>query len=217
MAINPWEALMYAIRCAHIVGSTKGAAVTIDDTVRLADDKGAMTLYCARERINGASHYTITKDENEFSKQVYWLPWKEGKNETATIELLDRSGAEFFLTSSMSGCHFVGCDSVVMHTAPGFAKMPIDDPVDAALDSINVLSDRLGRFGFSTDNTFILSPSTGNVAAKSTSNYGNSGGTLNPIPRALVMGWKLDKQWFFAYQDLTIDTNEHAKWKKLRG
>ena len=64
---------------------------------------------------------TMPHGGRSFRHQVYWLPWSH--NEAVGLNTLDDSNADMFLTSGFSGCHFVSCDGVLMHTAAGYAAV----------------------------------------------------------------------------------------------
>jgi hypothetical protein len=49
--------------------------------------------------------------------KVYWLPWVSGQVTRATMQELDASGADYFVTTKFSGCRFVVTSAEVMHVA----------------------------------------------------------------------------------------------------
>jgi hypothetical protein len=208
---------MYAIRSAHICGDTKGAAVNLSGAIDTtsAPRRGVYDFRCQRSSGGADNIYTISADGSGPTARVYWLPW--GQNETVQIRTLDREGAAFFLTSGMSGCHFVGCDGVVMHTAAGYTRAVQRGrhPADLAVEEMAEMAD---DFGFDADRKYVLSPNTPSQSGAATALYGASGDTSFGAPRAIVMGWKspVTMQWFFAYQDLTVNTKKYARWSPLR-
>lgn len=217
MSINPWDALMYAIRSAHICGDTKGAVVNMSGAIDTtnAPSRGVYDFRCQRSSGGANNIYTISADGSGPAAKVYWLPW--GQNETVQIRTLDKEGAAFFLTSGMSGCHFVGCEGVVMHTAAGWdrAVRKNRNPADLAVEDMSEMAE---DFGFDADRRYVLSPNTASRYGAATALYGASGDRKYGPPRAIVMGWKSPdtRQWFFAYQDLTVNTRKYALWSPLR-
>ncbi|XEY16672.1 hypothetical protein ABMY26_09325 [Azospirillum sp. HJ39] len=211
MAINPWTAIGYAIRSAHIVGDTKGAAVRLDNSIAEDETRGVKTLYCGRAQSNDGSHnvYTITAEPGAHGEQVYWLPW--GQNPMAAISALNNSGATFFLTSEFSGCYFVGCNGVVMHTAAGY-KQNQGHPLAHALAEMQEWGEELDQ---DTSQRFVLAPFSEGTRPGVTDVYGTAG----TAHRSVVMGWKqpgTPPQWCFAYQDLTMTTSRFGIWRRLR-
>jgi hypothetical protein len=214
MPINPWEALMYALRTAHLCGEVKGRAVYLDPDLE-NESRGAVMLHITRVTEDNDYVYNISthSSADSFQKLVYWLPW--GQNETVHISSLNRYNTDFFLTSPMSGCYFVGCDGVVMHTAAGYKDNigKYSNPVRYAFDEMTEWEVDSGPIR----NTFVLSPAHRYKFA--TSYYGDGIPTSNNPggPRAVVMGYKKSAtQWFFAYQDMTIATSNFRSWKGLR-
>ncbi|HWA63971.1 MAG TPA: hypothetical protein VG939_21545 [Caulobacteraceae bacterium] len=216
MAIDPWEALRGAVRVAHLLGPTRGAIVGLGGTL-ITDHppgRGVRTLYAVRapsaDRANNT--YTLTTDAADHAAQVYWLPW--GHNEMATIDTLDRSGADLFLTSEFSGCHFVGCDGVIMHTAAGYksgvasASVDMDDRMEGEVQAPYAL----------TPANNANEPGVAQFGGP-VSFYGKTVVADAGAPRAIVVGWKspLTQQWFFAFQDTTVRTTDYGMWNPLRG
>jgi hypothetical protein len=135
MSIGPWEELHYTIRKAHLLGPTRGATVHIFGPLvdeRKMPPRGVLDLYATRifePSLDGiftpdGKHPiyaidTMPHGERSFRHKVYWLPWSH--NETVGLNTLDDSNADMFLTSGFSGCHFVSCDGVLLHTAAGYA------------------------------------------------------------------------------------------------
>ena len=179
--------------------------------------KGALDLYAVRAPTADQSQntYTVSTTPSGFSSKSYWLPW--GHNELVHIDDLNKVGASFFLTSGFSGCHFVGCDGTVMHTAAGYRG-----GVQSAINEMDELGEDLGKV---TDHKFLLTPAT-NAREPGVqefpglkSFYGDGRGVNAGAVRAVVLGWKdTDKnRWFFAYQDQTVRTEKFGVWNPLRG
>lgn len=182
MPVNPWEAIGYAIRAAHVVGPTKAAAV------RLADDlaqpgtwprRGKCALRVVASLSADRSHkvYTISKSGQGPTAEVFWLPW--GQNETVQVRSLDNSGSNFFLTSEFSGCYFVGCDGILMHTAAGYKESSGRNPAATAHNEMVEMGEDLG---LDTSRSYVLSPAGRYEGA---SNFYGGQGKPN---RAVVLG-----------------------------
>lgn len=209
MPFNPWEALGFAVRAAHIVGPTPAAPVRLaEDLEQESGERGKTTLRCISTRgQDGRKTYVISRSGDGAEAAVFWLPW--GQNPTVATSVLDKSGADFFLTSGFSGCYFIGCDGAVMHTAAGYRISSGVHPARSALAELVELGEDLN---FDADKAFVLGPAKDKGPVTAT--YGD--GTA-PF-RAVVLGWRslAKDQWFYAYQDLTLGTGEYAVWKPLR-
>jgi hypothetical protein len=211
MPFNPWEAMGYAVRSAHVVGPTKAAAIRLaDDLVQPSSwpNRGKNSLACVASLSADRSHkiYTISKSGLGTTADVFWLPW--GQNEIVQIKTLNESRAEFFLTSEFSGCYFIGCDGMVMHTAAGYKQDTGNNPAVTALKEMVEIGEDLD---LDTSSSYVLSPGGG---YKDASAFYGSKGEAN---RAVVLGWRspTKDQWFFAYQDLTIGTTQFGVWRPL--
>ncbi|MBC7908055.1 MAG: hypothetical protein H7Y60_15110 [Rhodospirillaceae bacterium] len=207
--------MTYAIRSAHTVGPTKGAAVRLDGDLVTVDAPlaGARPLYSVRSPdSNDDNTYTITDGGPGAVQMVYWLPW--GQNAFAAISVLNKSAATIFLTSEFSGCYFIGCKNMVMHTAAGYT----DDPINSAWKELTEWGEDADK---DTNERYVLAPYKQPVHEHVTAVYGAERGISRPVvvPRAVVMGCRYPVEstnWLFAYQDLTIDTPDYGMWKPLK-
>lgn len=221
MAFDIWTALGYAIRVAHQLGPVRGRPVELAGRLAANDapPRGARDLYCARVRNDAGTPTYVLSDEQVGSaaaQKVYWLPWAQ--NEAVQIATLDRAEVRFFLTSAMSGCHFLGCNGMVMHMAAGYRQGSGQSPVEHGLTQ---MVDMGADCGFNTDGRHVLSPA--DFQQQPTGAMRFSYGTRSPgagASRAMVMGWKSgqehQEQWFFAYQELTLRTASYSVWHPLR-
>ena len=73
MPISRWETIAYAIRSAHIVGSTKGRIVRITDEIQGTQTRDVYPLYCSQLKENNTVSYEISDNGSGESAQVYWV------------------------------------------------------------------------------------------------------------------------------------------------
>ncbi|WP_448653603.1 hypothetical protein ACSHWC_10920 [Pseudomonas fluorescens] len=159
------------------------------------------TYYMGDDEVDGALFHDVAT--------VYWLPWRNGQITSATLSDLNRSGCQYFLTSTFSGCRFVVTEDKVAHVAwlqSGFGSTSGARDL-SEWNRLHGARPPLMRRKLSI--TGVGGSNMGAVRNQS-STYGVGEGSDGADPgRAVVMGYIAGVRWKFK---ALIYSNELAYW-----
>jgi len=226
---DPWEALRVAVRVANLqrIGPTKGAIVQLQGRLANLDDSPAQGVIPAyAERLPGSDgttnfYYIYDERPDDSAKMagVYWLPYKTHLNPTVEINTLNNSGAALFLSSGLTGCHFLGNAGLLMHSAAQ------ESPIDAQHQLVKhskLLSETNSGNQLPGKEFALMSAESRAIDGIEEKVRGKSFyGVQHPrgYNEAVVLGWKSlqNNQWFFAFQEQTWETGNFGLWTALGG
>jgi len=217
MEFHGWNGLRKTISllASNNCSTISGPVIYLD--INKSCTSGVNTFYCTRKFEDGQWAYNIVdRPQNLLGlpSRVYWLPWSDGRCQQIQTSTLNNAGVDIFLTSSMSGCHFIGCEKSVAHVAPNSGSDNNNSPTGHAFKQMHETLEDSGVDLQKINNNFSLSPINHVDNTLPSINKFVYGGGEYP-PRACVIGIKYNDAWFFAYQEKTCYSTNYAKWYKI--
>jgi hypothetical protein len=218
MSIHGWNALR---RTISILKTNDGISIlgpVFDLNINPLCPSGVNFFSCTRKFNDGKWVYDIVDQSQRaplgYRSPVYWLPWADGRSQQIQTPSLNNSGVDIFITSRMSGCHFIGCEKSVAHVAPNAGNNNRDSPASYAFKQMYEVLEDSGVDSQKIINKFMLSPINNVDNMIPTTSKFVYGGGEHP-PRACVIGIKHNDEWIFAYQEQTFQNANYAKWYML--